>query len=216
VDFTAFVLSQLPSAPARVLEVGCGEAGGVTPALAEAGYAIVGIDPDAPEGPLFRRTTLEELPEDTAYDGVVCGRVLHHVRPLAAALDKLARLAPLLLVDEFASERLDARAQAWYEEQHRLLSEGGRDPGGPSDLDEWRARHPDLHPSHVLLRELRARYDELVFEERPYLSRWLREPALEAVEERLVGAGAIDAIGFRWAGRRRGCIRADGPSGWRA
>jgi 2-polyprenyl-3-methyl-5-hydroxy-6-metoxy-1,4-benzoquinol methylase len=47
-DFLEFVLSRLPRAPARVLEVGCGIEGGVTPALAACGYDVLGIDPDAP------------------------------------------------------------------------------------------------------------------------------------------------------------------------
>ena len=53
-DFLEFVLSRLPRARARVLEVGCGVEGGLTPALAAAGYDVLGIDPHAPEGPLFR------------------------------------------------------------------------------------------------------------------------------------------------------------------
>src|SRR5829696_6275546 len=102
VEFTEFALSQLPPAPQRVLEVGCGQEGGVAPALAEAGYDVLAIDPEAPEGALYRRVTLEELDDPGPFDAVVAGRVLHHVHPLGPALDKLARLASLLIVDEFA------------------------------------------------------------------------------------------------------------------
>ena len=49
-DFTEFVLSHLPPAPARVLDVGCGDVGGVVPALVEAGYDAYGVDPRAPAG----------------------------------------------------------------------------------------------------------------------------------------------------------------------
>src|SRR5215218_10574824 len=45
-----FVRRQLPSAPARVLEVGCGPLGGFVPAPLEDGYKAVGVDPEAPEG----------------------------------------------------------------------------------------------------------------------------------------------------------------------
>ncbi len=44
-----FVTEQLPSAPARVLEVGCGR-GDLARAIAESGYEVVAIDPDAPGG----------------------------------------------------------------------------------------------------------------------------------------------------------------------
>jgi len=119
VDFTGFVLQHLPPPPARVLEVGCGSAGGVVPALAALGYEALGVDPDAPEGDGYVRARFEEL-EPGRWDVVVAGRVLHHVWPIAEGLDRLAAFAPLLLVDEFASDRIDEAAQDWYEAQHRL------------------------------------------------------------------------------------------------
>jgi methyltransferase family protein len=198
-DFLEFVLSRLPRAPARVLEVGCGVEGGLTPALADAGYDVLGIDPDAPEGPLFRSVTLEELDDSGPFAAVVASRVLHHVDPLGPGLDKLARLAPLLLVDEFAPERIDEPTREWYEAQHRRLL----DPLGPGDLREWAARHPDLHPSHVVLGELEARFETHHLEWRPYLYRWLGDPASEEPERGLIEAGAIRAVGFRYAGRVR-------------
>jgi hypothetical protein len=200
VDFTAFVLSQLPPPPARVLEVGCGEEGGVVGPLTEAGYDVLGIDPEAPEGPHYRRIALEQLEEPARYDAVVASRVLHHVNPLGPAIDKLARLAPLLLVDEFAWELIDAPTQEWYEGQHRLLTAAGSPPNAPASLDEWRAHHHDLHPSHVLLHELRARFEERHLERRPYLYRWLGGPASEALEAALIAVGAIRPIGVRYAG----------------
>src|SRR5438045_899253 len=88
VDFTPFVLSQLPGPPARVVEVGCGPKGGITPALVAAGHDAIGVDPRAPDGGRFRAIPLEELGEDR-FDAVVGERVLHHVEPLGPALDKL-------------------------------------------------------------------------------------------------------------------------------
>jgi hypothetical protein len=125
------------------------------------------------------------------------------VNPLGDGLDVLVSFAPLLVVDEFASDKIDAAAQDWYEAQHRLLRASGVDPYGPADLDDWRARHAGLHPHDLLLRELRARYDEVVLEWVPYLHRWLGGPSSEALEETLVDAGAIPAIGYRWVGRAR-------------
>jgi hypothetical protein len=186
-----------------VLELGCGREGGVAPALAAAGYDVLAIDPLAPEGRLFRQTTLEELDDPGPFAAVVAGRVLHHVRPLAPALDKLATLAPQLILDEFAWNHMDESTIDWYESQHRVLVAAGRQPKGPPDLSEWRARHSDLHPYERLRAEIDVRYEERHFEWRPYFYRWLEGPATESLEAGLIAAGAIRPIGFRYAGVRR-------------
>ena len=186
-----------------MLEVGCGHEGGIAPGLAAVGYDVLAIDPHAPEGPLYRRITLEELDDPDPFDAVVAERVLHHVQPLGPALDKLAALAALLVLDEFAWNHMDEPTVAWYEGQHGLLVAAGREPKGPPDLSGWRARHLDLHPYETLRRELDARYEERYFEWRPYLYRWLEGPATESLEEGLIAADAIRPIGFRWVGSRR-------------
>jgi hypothetical protein len=211
-DFTEFTLSQLPPEPQRVLEVGCGDEGGVAPALARAGHDVLAIDPDAPAGPLYRRITIEELDDPGPFDAVVAGRVLHHVQPLGPALDKLAGLAPLLVLDEFAWNHIDPPTVDWYESQHRLLVAAGREPKGPADLGEWRWRHSDLHPYETLRAELDARYETVLSEWRPYLYLWLGGPASEALESTLIDAGAIRPIGFRYVGRTRS-KRAPSASG---
>jgi Methyltransferase domain len=201
-DFATFALSQLPDVPARVLEVGCGERGGITPRLVDAGYDAVAVDPHAPDGERYRRMPFQELGDET-YDAVVAERVLHHVQPLEQSFDKLASLAPLLILDEFAWNRIDEATRDWYEAQHRVLRASGAQPTGPPDLAEWRARWIDLHPDDVLRRALGARYEERVYEPSPYLYRWLGGPATETLEAGLVSAGAIQPIGFRWVGVRR-------------
>jgi hypothetical protein len=215
-DFGTFVLDQLPPPPGRVLEVGCGRDGGLVELLASAGYDVLGVDPDAPDGERFLRTTFQEASNRLllggTWDAVVAGRVLHHVHPLDEGLDTLASLAPLLVVDEFAYDRIDAAAQDWYEGQHRLLRASGAEPYGPPDLEEWRRRHPGLHPHGVVLAGLRARYDELVIQWVPYLHRWLGGPSSEALEQSLVDAGAFPAIGYRWAGSRTSTTRSAAPS----
>src|SRR5262249_52928553 len=202
-DFTEFTLSHLPAPPQRVLEVGCGYEGGVAPALAAAGYDVVAIDPDAPDGPLYRRVALEELDDPGPFGAVVAGRVLHHVHPLEPALDKLARLAPLLVVDEFAWNHMDEPTIEWYQSRHRLLSAEGREPKGPPDLAEWRGRHSDLHTYERLRSELDARYDPEFFGWQPYFYYWLDDRSIESLEEKLIAAGAIRPIGYRYVGRRR-------------
>ena len=186
-----------------MLEVGCGYEGGVAPALARAGHDVLAVDPAAPEGPLYRQITLEDLDDPGPFDAVVASRVLHHVDPLGPALDKVAGLAPLLVLDEFAWNHMDEPTVDWYESQHRLLVAAGRRPKGPPNLGEWRKRHRDLHPYETLRGELDARFDVEVFEWRPYLYRWLEGPASEALEAALINADAIRPIGFRYVGRTR-------------
>lgn len=190
-----------------MLEVGCGREGGLVELLAAHGYDVVGVDPDAPAGVRYLQLTFQDATSNSLllgrFDAVVAGRVLHHVHPLDDGLDLLASLAPLLLVDEFAWDRIDPAAQSWYEGQHRLLVAAGAQPYGPPRLDEWRLRHQDLHPHERLLAALRERYDERVLEWLPYMHRWLGGPASEALEQSLVDVGAFPAIGYRWAGTRR-------------
>jgi len=199
-DFATFVLSQLPPPPRRVLEIGCGTTGGLVGVLVDAGYDAIGVDPRAPDGDRFRQVDFREI--DGEYDAVVAGRMLHHVRPLGEALDRVAAFAPLLVVDEFAWDRIDAPAQDWYEGQRRILVAAGTDPPGPVSLDEWRAAHTGLHPHRELLEGLRARYRETAFEWLPYLYRWLGGTSSEPLEQALVDAQAFPAIGWRWAGVR--------------
>ena len=139
-----FVLSQLPPAPRRVLEIGCGQ-GDLARAMAAAEYEVVAIDPEAPDGPIFRRTTLEAFDDLGPFDAVVASRSLHHVHDLGAALDKLVRLlnGPLIL-NEFAWDR--------------------REPMTP----EWEEEHAGLHGYGVMRAELDARFEERFFEWRPY------------------------------------------------
>jgi hypothetical protein len=199
-DFVDYVLEHLPPAPARVLEVGCGEEGGVAPALVAAGYDVLAIDPHAPEGPLYRRVSLEEFDHAGPFDAVVAGRVLHHIDPLGPALDKLAALGPLLIIDEFACNRIDAAARDWYRERYREVAAGPEVPHAPEELDQWEAAHSGLHPYPVLRRELDLRYDERDVSWGPYLYRWLRDAETMRLEERLVASGDLQPIGFRYTG----------------
>jgi 2-polyprenyl-3-methyl-5-hydroxy-6-metoxy-1,4-benzoquinol methylase len=65
-----FVKTQLPPAPARVLEVGCGN-GRLARAVDDLGYRVTAIDPAAPEGAIFQRVALEDFFDPVEFDAVI-------------------------------------------------------------------------------------------------------------------------------------------------
>jgi SAM-dependent methyltransferase len=206
--FEAFAREHLPAQPARVLEVGCGQ-GDLTTALAVAGYDVLGIDPLAPAGDRFRRLTLEDLEETESFDAIVASHSLHHIRDLDAALDKIAGLlAPggVLVVDEFAWDRLDEPTLDWLFGQRRALAASGRGTA-PESLqalrDEWDADHLGLHGDETLRHGLDARFEERAFAWTPFLHRLVGGIATEVLEQALIDAGAIQALGFRYVGTVR-------------
>ena len=80
-------------------------------------------------------------------------------------------------------------------------ADAGAEPPGPSSLDEWRVRHPGLHPYETLREALERRYELRELEWRPYLYRWLGSGLDEEAAE--IAAGRIRAIGYRIAAARR-------------
>lgn len=208
IPFEEFALAQLPEPPARLLEVGCGQ-GELTTALSVAGYDVLGIDPAAPHGDLFRPLTLDDLDDPGPYDGVLAARSLHHIRDLDAALDKIvSSLRPdgVLVVEEFAWDRLDESTLDWLFGQRRALAAAGRGepPGSLEGLRaEWDAEHLGLHGEDTLRIALASRFEELAFVRTPYLHRLLGGVATEVLEQALVDGGAIQALGFHWAGGPR-------------
>jgi SAM-dependent methyltransferase len=182
-----FVLSQLPPPPSRILEIGCGD-GELALALDARGYEMVAVDPEAPNGPIFRRTTIEELREHGQFDAAIASFSLHHVADLDPVLDKLVGLlAPegALIVDEFGWDLLDEATAARY------------------DLDprEWDEEHDDLHGFEKLRGALEQRFVGRHFSREPYFSRHL--DADEDEERELIAAGEILPLGFRYVGVRR-------------
>jgi SAM-dependent methyltransferase len=203
VDVLEFVRVQLPPAPSRVLEVGCGD-GRLAWALDELGHQLVAIDPAAPDGAIFQAVSLEEFADPARFDAVVASRSLHHVHDLAGGLSKLQRLVlpgGRLIVVEHAFDRLDARTARWY-----LVKRRAKDPRAPSSLQaclaEWEADHAGLHGYAAMRRELDRRFAERWFAWTPTLYLELGEE-LEQEERRLIAAGSIQATGFLYVGEPR-------------
>jgi len=194
-ELTAFVIGNIPPPPARVLEIGCG-AGELARALAAARYDVTAVDPDAPEGAIFERMQFEELPERGRFDAVVASRSLHHIADLGAAVDKITRLLDprgVLVLDEFAWDRLDEATAVWLHER-----------GMPGEVerwrDDWRKEHEGLHGYEAMRRELDRCFDERFLAWVPYLYRYEETDITPVEEQILIEAGRIRPIGFRYVG----------------
>ena len=189
--------------PARLLEVGCG-AGDLARRLTRLGYAVTAIDPDAPAGEIFKKTTLEEFRDPELFDVVLANRSLHHIDDLDQALIKIHSLlggAGVLILNEFAWDQMDGRTAEWY------LSHVDE----PSPEDEslrpenfpgaWIAEHDGLHDARTIRPALDALFDERLWEWTPYLSEhYLKRPQILDEERDLIGADKINPIGFQYVG----------------
>ena len=168
---------------------------------------MTAIDPRAPDGPIFRRVTLEAFDDERAFDAVVASLSLHHVENLGVAFDKVAsflRPGGTLVLQEFARERLSGATARWYHEQRLARNEDGV----PASFDAWlhESEHDlaDVHPFNELRRELDRLFVERVMEEVAYLYSHRLDDAVEPVERALIEAGAIEATGVLYAGERGG------------
>jgi SAM-dependent methyltransferase len=207
--FLDFACSHLPESPARVLEVGCGQ-GELARALVERGFDVVAIDPEAPEGPILHRIGLEDFSAEGAFDAVVASVSLHHIHDLAGALDKIVSLlrpAGVLVLEEFAKERLAGTTAVWYYEQRRALARAGNAESEVlDDFAEWERRTgdnlADIHPASAIRAGLETRFAERFFEWSPYLYSWRLDDAVERLERRLFAEGSIEATGLWYVGER--------------
>jgi SAM-dependent methyltransferase len=191
-DLRALALREFPRPPARVLEVGCGS-GKLARALTSDGYNLVAVDPNAPEGAIFRRTTLEQLGDEAPFDAALASLALHHFDDLDAALDKLHSLlhpGASFILREFAWDLVDEPTARWDYERR------GRNGG----LAEWRAEHHDLHGFAAMRAAIDRRFRERTFEWGPYLSEYHTAEGHAAEEQRLIESGDIRAVGFVYVG----------------
>jgi SAM-dependent methyltransferase len=191
-DLHRLARTELPPPPARVLEVGCGS-GALALALAADGYDVVAVDPKAPEGAIFRQTTIEELDDEGLFDGAVASLALHHVRDLPVAVARvhaLLRPGAPFVVREFAWDLVDEPTARWDYARRGL--DGG--------LAEWRAEHDDLHGFSALRAALDRRFRERSFGWGPYLAEFEPGEGHDEDERRLIAAGEIRAVGFVYVG----------------
>lgn len=207
--FHEWVRSQLPTPPARILEVGCGN-GRLARALNRAGYDVVAVDPRAPNGRIFRRCRIEDLKEAPRFDVAVAGLALHHVESLGVVLDKLSNLLRArgrIVVYEFAWDQFDGKtALSFWMRRTALSPRMRRHFGGRSaaiSLNKWRGKFRGLHTYRQMRRELDRRFIARFFAWTPYLHEYPGGIFSEPHERRLIEAGAIKPLGFRYVGRLR-------------
>jgi SAM-dependent methyltransferase len=200
----AFVRSALPAPPARVLEVGAG-GGELAAALRDAGHDVVAVDPAADGAPGVEPVALLEAPGDPgSFDAAVAVVSLHHVDPLAESCERLAAaVCPggVLVIDEFDVGAFDERAAAW---QMRQRAAAGLDHPHEHEHGSWSTDlRAHMHPVEKIRAALEPAFDLGEPVRGPYLYRWDLDPALRAVEERLVARGELPATGARFVGIRR-------------
>ncbi|HJY73165.1 MAG TPA: methyltransferase domain-containing protein, partial [Streptosporangiaceae bacterium] len=212
-----FVRGQLPPPPARVIELGCGPAGGHVRALIKAGYDATGVDPEAPEGPEYVRTPFETYRPDGPADAVVASVSLHHVEDPGQALDHVVEvLRPdgALVIAEWISEDLDEATARWcFRHQLRDQAESGAWLAGmyagwaASGLG-WEAffrawlDERGLHPAAAIRRELEARFAVAHLSTAPYYFPDLADADADA-EQAAIDTRQIKAGCLRYAGRVR-------------
>jgi len=209
-----FVSAQLPAAPARVLELGCGPIGGFVPALLANGYDAVGIDSQAPAGERYRQVDFEQYAPPEPAAAIVASRSLHHVGDVALVLDRaVAALRPggVIVVAEWAWEQFDEETAHWCFAHMREAAdgdagwlqrrrEGWRASGATWDayFGAWTSGH-GLKPADLVVAELDRRFERVACVREPYFFADLAGIS-EQDERAAIGAGEIRATGIRYAG----------------
>jgi len=213
-----FVRDQLPAAPARVLELGCGPLGGFVPTLRSAGYTAVGVDPQAPDEPGYHRIGFEDYRPPQPVDAVVACTSLHHVGDLDRVLELIhATLTPggVLVVVEWARERFDEPTARWCfarlgparDEAHEGWLHRHRDRWAdsglpwPQYLQSW-ADEEGLHTGQRILAGLDTRFHRRLCASAPYFFADLADTT-DADEQAAIDTGTIQAGGIRFVGQPR-------------
>jgi SAM-dependent methyltransferase len=208
-----FVRASLPDPPGRVVEIGCGDLGGFVGDLRQAGYDAVGVDPEAPTGPCFRRVEFERYDGPRPVDAIVACTSLHHVADLDVAVDRAAEdLAPggVLVVVEWAHELFDEATARWcfdrlpddgdtYLHRHRGAWAGTGLPWS-TYFGQWTREEHHLHTWDDIEKALETRFSAEQLERGPYFFATLGVD--EDEEAAALRSGAIRPGAIRYVGRR--------------
>lgn len=214
----------LPTPPARIAEIGCGR-GALAAALAGQGYEVTGVDRDAEMVTATRARGVPALAADVldvtgqTFDVLLFTRSLHHADDVDEILRharSLLRPGGVIVIEEFAWERVDRTTAAFlYDRRRRLVRSGLLDAATPApsdELDAWVAGHATLHQGSQMLAALGRVGTHLTCTGTSMLWRlvdgrggtWRGEgaavgEALEAMridEEQRIGSGAVTPVGL--------------------
>ena len=189
----------------RVLEVGCGR-GDLARRLGTSGFHVTALDvqlADPSPSPGVAFVERDFLHFDTPpFDAIVFTSSLHHISPLAAAIDRAYRLlvpGGLLVADDFDLEAPNVETLRWYYDIQDLLAAAelfshehvdphpGSHPGAPHGappagaldgdvVQRWRAAHthdPPLHTGVQMRRAIAERFDLRDVHGAAYLYRYI-------------------------------------------
>lgn len=215
----------------RILEVGAGR-GEVAKRLRSLGHSVVAIDTDDDAVETARQDGNDVIHADflafraDPFDAIVFTRSLHHLSPLAAAIERARALLSsggTIVIEDFAFDEMNHATADWLHNELRTLSTDGvlntRDEGfGAELLSEggnlaaWKNHHDGKHQIHTATQITAgvARVFQIAERgEAPYLYRYIAPMLpddsrgfgiLQVVlsrEKSMIERGAIQAIGRR-------------------
>ena len=214
----------------RILEVGCGD-GRLARHLAATASDVSALDLELPSDRPAGVTWIERdflAHEAEPYHAIAFTSSLHHITPLADAVEKAYELlAPggLLLAEELDLDAPDETTATWFYGIQQLLAMqgvysqsaiGGR-PGDPP-LTRWQDEHrhdPPLHTGRAMKDAIRRVFGEPRIGVGPYLYRYVcaHLPATSnagrfasrvfETEKQRIAAGSLKPVGLRLVARKR-------------
>jgi SAM-dependent methyltransferase len=210
-----FVRPNLPPPPANVIDLGCGQFGGLVPALHRAGYEAYGVDIEAPDGPGYYQVEFEQFMPAQPADAVIASTSLHHTADPDVVLDHVRvalRPGGALIVVEWDWPRFDERTARWCFARLNDAAEPGwlhrhrdrwRQSGQPwsAYLASWAAEE-GLHPGDALIAALSLQFDTVQLARGPYVFADLNSISPED-ERAAIERGELNATGIQFVGARR-------------